>query len=364
MDPVSTAINITVSHGGGVANTRPTAGLPADGSSVEPILRLADLRPGHRVLHVGTGIGDEYTLAALTELVGPHGLVVSTTDANIIQARRCMAAENGRDQWANVVGDIRQTPDDRHGPYDRIIAFTTLPFLPQACLQLCATPARIVAPVSVAAVATATLVASVTVEAGRIRAILHPGPPPDREPHTPRTRAVADYPLRYVDAWADTRRGWGWLSALDLRHNPTAARALLRDLLRARRSLAVDEGDLSALTRFQLARSGSHLAAVSLPTGGGYGIVIGRSAAFIINGRYLCAGTHDAWHTLAGVVDDWVQRGRPDCATFRTVLTHHGDGWDIAIASDAIPRHRPAPAGDTHRVPRPIHGRSYLYRPH
>jgi hypothetical protein len=252
--------------------------------------------------------------------------------------------------------------------FDRIIAWMIVDQLPQAWFAQTAAAARIVTPVLVAPVATANLVASAAVESKEpVRVTLHPGCQVDAGPDPAGATGAAE---RYVDARSHTRAGPAWLSALALHDDPDLARAVLRDLLGARRFLTVGPGDQSALARYLFARARAALAAVSLPCGAGYGIVAGSSAAFLVRGRYVCSGTRDALNSLMDLVDEWYDRGSPVCAPIAASVTPSADGWSVAIAARAVaPRAitRPAaggePADDPDAVPRPTRGHGFLHRP-
>ncbi|PZG03752.1 methyltransferase domain-containing protein [Nonomuraea aridisoli] len=90
-------------------------------SSVVDLLELLDLRPGHRVLEVGTGSG--WVTALLCRLVGESGNVTSVeADPEVAQAAaRNLAAAGIRPHL--VVGD--GCPE--RGPYDRVLALSTVP---------------------------------------------------------------------------------------------------------------------------------------------------------------------------------------------------------------------------------------------
>jgi protein-L-isoaspartate(D-aspartate) O-methyltransferase len=83
------------------------------------MLEQLDLRPGHRVLEIGTGTG--YNAALIAEMVGPTGSVVSIDiDRDLVEgAGRNLAA-------AGVLGVVLHTGDGALGypagaPYDRIV---------------------------------------------------------------------------------------------------------------------------------------------------------------------------------------------------------------------------------------------------
>lgn len=84
------------------------------------MLEQLDVRPGHRVLEIGTGSG--YNAALLAQLVGETGAVVSVDiDVDLVEDARARLAECGVSQVTVGCGDggLGWT---EHAPYDRIIA--------------------------------------------------------------------------------------------------------------------------------------------------------------------------------------------------------------------------------------------------
>ncbi|SEF73469.1 protein-L-isoaspartate(D-aspartate) O-methyltransferase [Nonomuraea solani] len=93
-------------------------------SAVVDLLELLDPRPGQRVLEVGTGSG--WITALLCRLTGESGNVTSVEeDAGVAAvAGRNLAAAGVRPHL--VVGDcVRGCPE--RGPYDRVLALSTVP---------------------------------------------------------------------------------------------------------------------------------------------------------------------------------------------------------------------------------------------
>jgi protein-L-isoaspartate(D-aspartate) O-methyltransferase len=99
-------------------------GLPISSSSQPAImarmLDQLDVRPGQRVLEIGTGSG--YNAALLGQLVGETGAVVSVDiDADLVTDARERLAAYGVSQVTVVCGDGGLGWSE-HAPYDRIIA--------------------------------------------------------------------------------------------------------------------------------------------------------------------------------------------------------------------------------------------------
>jgi protein-L-isoaspartate(D-aspartate) O-methyltransferase len=115
--------------------------------TVEAMLRLLEVRPGQRVLDVGSGSG--WTTALLAHLVGPTGEVVGVElepelvrfgAANLVATSQPWA----RIQQAapGVLGD----PD--HAPYDRILVSAEPDDLPDQLVEQLDPTGRMVIPVA------------------------------------------------------------------------------------------------------------------------------------------------------------------------------------------------------------------------
>lgn len=112
-----------------------------DGQAVRPCtpphvtmrhLRMLDVRPGMRVLEVGTGSG--WSAALLTHLVGATGrLVTIEIDPKLARRARDLLAEYAPDAQAIHADGIPGHPDG--APYDRIMAGTTPDGIPTAWLH-------------------------------------------------------------------------------------------------------------------------------------------------------------------------------------------------------------------------------------
>ncbi|MEV4581493.1 methyltransferase, FxLD system [Nonomuraea jabiensis] len=80
------------------------------------MLETACLRPGMRVLEIGSG---GYNAALIAELVGPDGLVISV-DIDPFVTGRAILAETGYPQVKVVLGDAEHAADEL-GPFDVIL---------------------------------------------------------------------------------------------------------------------------------------------------------------------------------------------------------------------------------------------------
>jgi protein-L-isoaspartate(D-aspartate) O-methyltransferase len=114
--------------------------------TVAAMLRLLEVRPGHRVLDVGSGSG--WTTALLAHLVGPTGSVVGV---ELVEALVTFGAANlaATDQpWASIrtaTPGVLGVPD--HAPYDRILVSAEPATLPGELVAQLADRGRLVIPV-------------------------------------------------------------------------------------------------------------------------------------------------------------------------------------------------------------------------
>jgi protein-L-isoaspartate(D-aspartate) O-methyltransferase len=113
------------------------------------MLDQLDVRPGLRVLEVGSG---GYNAALLAELVGPTGLVVTMDiDRRVTdRARTCLAA-TGYDQVIVLDGDAACGAPD-HAPFDRVLVTAGVYEVAGAWAEQLTAGGRIVAPLELRAV--------------------------------------------------------------------------------------------------------------------------------------------------------------------------------------------------------------------
>lgn len=116
-------------------------------STVAAMLRLLDVRPGQRVLDVGSGSG--WTTALLAHLVGPRGQVhgVEVVPELVDRGAEALAA-TGR-PWAGITtaeAGVLGLP--QHAPYDRILVSAEAREMPPALVEQLGDPGRLVIPVA------------------------------------------------------------------------------------------------------------------------------------------------------------------------------------------------------------------------
>jgi protein-L-isoaspartate(D-aspartate) O-methyltransferase len=102
--------------------------------TVAAMLRLLDLRPGHRVLDVGAGSG--WTTALMADLVGPSGSVVGVElepDLAAWAAQNVAVAGCANARVEVVQGGVLGWPSE--APYDRILVSAAARELPRELLD-------------------------------------------------------------------------------------------------------------------------------------------------------------------------------------------------------------------------------------
>ena len=125
--------------GAGQTNSQPR--------TVEDMLRLLDVHPGHRVLDVGAGSG--WTTALLADLTGPTGSVRGVElEPDLVRFGGANLAATGQ-PWATIVAatpGVLGVPE--HAPYDRILVSAGARRLPQELVDQLGPEGRLVIPVA------------------------------------------------------------------------------------------------------------------------------------------------------------------------------------------------------------------------
>jgi len=158
MDPVDAAFRAIARTGFLPAGLRGRAGFdgPLDighgqtnsqPRTVRDMLRLLEVRPGQRVLDVGSGSG--WTTALLARLTGPRGEVVGVEIEPDLVAFGSANLARTDQPWARIVAatpGVLGVPG--HAPYDRILVSAAARELPAALVDQLAPEGRMVVPVS------------------------------------------------------------------------------------------------------------------------------------------------------------------------------------------------------------------------
>ena len=114
--------------------------------TVSAMLRLLDVRPGHRVLDVGSGSG--WTTALLAHLVGRSGVVDWVElEPSLVEFGAANLAATGQ-PWAGIraaTPGVLGLPD--RAPYDRILVSAEAHALPQQLVDQLGRDGRLVVPV-------------------------------------------------------------------------------------------------------------------------------------------------------------------------------------------------------------------------
>jgi protein-L-isoaspartate(D-aspartate) O-methyltransferase len=126
-------------------------GVPLSSSSQPAMMAIMleqlDLRPGHRVLEIGTGSG--YNAAIMALLTGPDGAVTTVDiDAELVSRARASLAEAGFGDVAVICADGGFGAPD-YAPFDRVIVTAGAWDIAPAWLTQLAPEGRLVLPLSV-----------------------------------------------------------------------------------------------------------------------------------------------------------------------------------------------------------------------
>ena len=115
--------------------------------TVEAMLRLLEVRPGQRVLDVGSGSG--WTTALLAHLTGPEGEVIGVEiEPDLVEFGAANLARTGQ-AWAHVsAADPRVLGRPEQAPYDRILVSAMARELPSELVDQLTEAGRMVVPVA------------------------------------------------------------------------------------------------------------------------------------------------------------------------------------------------------------------------
>lgn len=266
-------------------------------SSIQQMLQAFDVRPGHRVLEIGTGSG--YT-------------------TGLRDRQRRLRRRPGWSPVRPCRGLGHAAPDpvrlDRSGKAGRS---------DRGAGQGC--PPR-----------PAHAIVTVTVTGGRPMAVsARPGGYIEMHPEPV---AVFGLPLRYVDAAhvPDGAEPW-WLSSPALREDPDAARRLL-DLLRSAQGASptplAETEDLDDFTAWLYATVPAELATAGLSDRfAAIGVATRTGAAFLTDDELVTSGSPGAAHTLTSWINQWRDEGRPGWSDVAGVVVPTTEGWEIRLTS-------------------------------
>ena len=308
--------------------------------SIRRELMSLEVPAGARVLEIGTGSG--YSSALLAELVGPHGRVVSVdVDPHLVG-------------WANLLHQQRGLTTVRchhadglagyppQAPYDRIAAWCAPSRLPKAWVDQLAPGGRIVACLPVAALPSATVIATVAVEDGgpRVQGITFGG---YAQSTVGATADVLTVPPRWVD-WCIPHPVPSWIAIAwrgddDWLH--AGARAALDQLLDPGHTETNEQAPLDwrSWNAYTAVLADSHLSVVALRgETRGVGHTTSASAAVIQTDGTILADSPGS--PSLRVLRDWLQRweaaGRPTADAYTVDLVPCDSdglaGWDLRLS--------------------------------
>jgi protein-L-isoaspartate(D-aspartate) O-methyltransferase len=303
-------------------------------SVVHDMVAMLGLRPGHRVLEVGTGSG--YSAARLAVQVGSLGRVVSLdVDAALVARAAAKHAALGTRVEVHEGNGMHGWPAG--APFDRVVGWATPSSLPSAWVEQVAEGAIIVTPIKAAPVAAANLV---------VRCSIRGGGPTSPTLHTGsfiemHDRVITEFgaPVEYVDAIR--RRPFeppAWLSCPALRTRDADPGEVLDRLLVGPASIqsgpfAGDEQAREAFFAYLYAAGPVELGSASLGGGWGIGAIVSDGAALIRPRDSIVLGTGPAEDILGGWVARWRSAGSPGLSDLGTSVRATTGGWEVRLVA-------------------------------
>ncbi|WP_070010208.1 methyltransferase domain-containing protein [Streptomyces abyssalis] len=309
----------------------------SDGRAVRPLtpaavthrhLLMLDVRPGAGVLDIGLGSG--LSAALLARLTGPDGQVTAVEiDAGLAGRAERLYAEHGH-RVGVVVGDgLRGHPP--HAPYDRILAGTTPPAVPDAWLRQLKPGGVLLCGVRTSGLPSGYAIARITVdERHRPHEVeVHQGGyMPMVAPERPEdvTGAVGPgQPERSVTLLGahEAATAAGFLTALDGARHIEPSPAMY--------------GDWFHLKDWLIAAGPDGLLEATVERGNGIGLGClspdGTGHAALVTGLHLIADRAEspALRVLTGLVRRWRASGSPRTHQLRAELRPSGDSWRVRI---------------------------------
>ncbi len=309
-------------------------GLIRQSSSVEAItamLERLDVRPGMRVLEIGTGSG--FSGALLGELVTDSGLVVSVdVVADLVARAEDLHRRRGVDNVRVVTGDGAEGVADL-APYDRLVAWASSDLLHRAWADQCAPGAVLVVPITLAPLprSNATVRARRTSGGGLEADHLWPGGYVEMHPEELTQWLVPPNGVQAQTTDEDGHPWWvsrTWISPDVDRTAHGLVERLAADSRVGERLLSSDESCEDFRT-YLYASGPEGLSMFGLGTRGwapGHGTVSG-AAALLGDGRLLTVGDSGSASEVARWVEQWRRTGRPCAESLNPVLEEVQDGW-------------------------------------
>ncbi|MEV2276244.1 methyltransferase domain-containing protein [Nocardiopsis sp. NPDC049922] len=319
---------------------RPDGRLVTQSTVADLIARMLDqldVRPGMRVLEIGTGSG--FSGALLSELVGPTGSVVSMdVVADLSERARELHKAQGRVNVELITGDGAGGAPD-HGPFDRIVAWATPEAVPEAWVAQSVPGAVIVTPVEVTPRVKSSVVLRAHVDAqGRLH-----GEELTQGRYVEMHDEVLDQwlvPPRGVDALVRSDGGpeW-WIAAEWAKEDPEAATDALRTLsvLEPVRHRVLVEGESAGdFTAYLYATRADELSVVGMgAAGSGFGFADATGIAVLapgVGGDVVHVGASGAVDRVRGWVDAWREAECPGHESLCPVLRRVEGGWRVRAA--------------------------------
>jgi protein-L-isoaspartate O-methyltransferase len=332
---------------------------------------LEELRvsPGHRVLEIGSGTG--YNAALLSVLVGPKGRVTSV-ELDPELATRARRAVRAADRRASIVVGNGRLGWEADAPYDRIIVTASSLEVPRALLTQLREGGLLVLPLRLTdAVPFRQIVVTSQRVGQRLRSVSVIRGGFMRLRDRPEDPSLPWPVAKVVETRDGTDTTLASLSGSSLdRLSETARRDLLALMLSPPRSrpmgirvsgwrqwaletfivLAAPEEQLVGCTTEnsrQLLFFGTALPGIVAADGSGLAhLAGGRSIS-----RLDAYGREGAERTLADLVDDWGQRGRPGVDRLSVEVSYgrpRRNGWRIKRRGSSVisfDYHEPRPSG-------------------
>lgn len=298
---------------------------------IQSMVDLLDVKPGNRVLEIGTGSG--YSAAVLAQRVGHTGHVVSIDiDPDLIARAARLHAGVGNDHVElHATDGIAGWASD--APYDRIVAWTTPHVVPEQWVTQTAPGGVIVTPVKIADIACANAVVRVEVGDEIRGGAVRPGSFIEMAPEVVTDLALPQM-FVHASATSEGQAPW-WISARVLHTQPKDAAKRLLDLAREATPLGeflpVSRDKRDAFNAFVLSQTATP-ASLGTPNGWGIGVGLVDSIAVVLpDGSLLAAGSSVAHDRMAEWVDDWDELGEPGHYAMRAKLLKTAGGWDVRL---------------------------------